>query len=101
MLTIFNRKELIVTLDFNCHANVRNILSENRISHAVKTINRLSRNKPAANTFYYSFEKTDTQKAVPFCALRETSGTNLNSTYEYKIYVHKNDFEKAKHLIGR
>lgn len=39
MITIFNRKELIVTVEMNRQAEVRNILSQNGIDYTVKTTN--------------------------------------------------------------
>ena len=39
MLTIFNRKELMVTMDSNRQAEIRRILSQNGIDYIVKTRN--------------------------------------------------------------
>ncbi len=39
MVTIFNRKELIVTMEMDRQSEVRNILSQNGIDYTVKTTN--------------------------------------------------------------
>ena len=37
MLTIFNRKELIVTMDIHRQAEIRDVLAQNGINYTVKT----------------------------------------------------------------
>ena len=39
MLTIFNRKELITTMDMQRQSNIRSILSANGIAYTVRTEN--------------------------------------------------------------
>lgn len=82
MLTIFNRKELIVTMEINRQSEVRDILSQNGIDYTVKTTNLQS---------------------SPILGNRRgrvgNFGINQDYSYEYKIYVHKKDFEKAVCLI--
>ena len=39
MITIFNRKELLITMDMNQQSNVRNILSANGIDYTTKVTN--------------------------------------------------------------
>ena len=82
MITVFNRKELIITMEMNRQAEVRNILSQNGIDYTVKTTNLqtaplLGSRMGRTNRYTY---RTD-------------------NSYEYKIYVHKKDFEKAVFLI--
>ena len=82
MITIFNRKELFITMDMGRQAEVCNNLSANGIKHTVKV--------------------TNLQRTAAFGWNRGrvgTFGVNLNHSYEYKIYVHKNDFEYALSLI--
>ena len=82
MLTIFNRKELIVTMEMNRQSEVRDILSQNGIDYTVKTTNL---------------------HASPILGNRRgrvgNFGINQDYSYEYKIYVHKKDFEKSVCLI--
>ncbi len=81
MLTIMNRKELLVTFDASEQARVRNILADHNLDYHIKTVNRLSPSPMAAGT-------------------RSRVGSLGNrDMYEYIIYVHKNDYEKALHLI--
>lgn len=77
MITILNRKELFITLDMKRQADIRNILSANNIEYTVKVknLNRLS-------------------KAGSF-------GIDLDYSTEYKIFVHKKDYDKALHLIHK
>ena len=82
MITIFNRKELLITMDMNQQSNVRNILSANGVDYTTKVTNLQSpsvfENKRGR---YGSF------------------GINQNYSYEYKIYVHKKDYDYALSLI--
>ena len=82
MITIFNRKELLITMDMNQQSNVRNILSANGVDYTTKVTNLQSpsvfENKRGR---YGSF------------------GINQNYSYEYKIYVHRKDFDYALSLI--
>ncbi|MBR5448063.1 MAG: hypothetical protein IKV40_06535, partial [Clostridia bacterium] len=67
MITIFNRKELLATLDMKRQADVREILSANGIDYIVKVTNRQSAaalGRGRAGTF----------------------GMNQVPIYEYKIY---------------
>ena len=82
MITVFNRKELIITMEMNRQAQVRDILSQNGIDYTVKT--------------------TNLQTAPIFGDRRGYTGSfgiNPDYSYEYKIYVHKKDYEKAAALI--
>lgn len=78
MLTIFNRRELLVTLSLERQAEVRKILSANGIDYTVKITNR----------------QGGIQRANMWSA-----GFNQNFSWEYKIYVHQKDLEYALHLI--
>lgn len=83
MVTIFNRRELILTLSMERQAEVRAILSTNRIDYQVKTTNLKNQ------------QTLDSRRAHA-----GSSGIFSDHSYEYKIYVHKRDYEKAKYLIG-
>ena len=83
MITIFNRKEVCITHDMNRQAKVRDILQANGIDYAVKVLNRKSPSPIGAGSR----------------ARTGTFGENLSLEYEYKIYVHKDDYEEAVHLI--
>ena len=83
MLTIFNRQELIITTNMNRQADIRIILSQNEIEYTVKTTNLQS------------------PTAIGSCrGKRGSFGSNQDCSYEYKIYVHKKDYDRAKWLIG-
>lgn len=79
MVTILNRRELILTLSMQRQADIRAILSANGIDYKVKTTNLQS-----------------SSQRVSRGSLRMDS----DHSYEYKIYVHKKDYEHAKHLIA-
>ena len=84
MITIFTRKELLITLDMKHQANVRDILTTNGIDYTVKVTNR--------------------QNAAILGSSRARTGSfgmNTNLSYEYKIYVHKKDYDRALHLIHK
>ena len=79
MITIFNRKELLITMDLNRQSTVRDILSANGIDYSVKVTNIQS--APINRSRFGSF------------------GANQNYSYEYKIFVHKKDYDYALYLI--
>ena len=85
MITIFNRKELCITFDFKEQARIRDVLTFNNIDFIIKTINRMSPSPMAAGSR----------------ARTGTFGQDTRTMYEYKIYVHKNDYEEAVHLIRK
>lgn len=79
MITVFNRKELIITMEMKRQAEVRDILSQNHIAYTVKTTNLHSARNMRGRTGSF--------------------GINPDYSYEYKIYVQKKDFERAAYLI--
>ena len=82
MITVFTRKELLVTFDLKRQSDVRDILSANGIRYIVKTTNR--------------------QNAAVLGSSRARGGSfgmNADFAYEYRIYVHKNDYDKAVRFI--
>lgn len=85
MITIFNRRELCVTFDTAEQARLRNLLADNKIDYSVKTINRMS---PSAMS-------TGERGRVG------TYGQDAGAMYEYKIYVHREDYARAKYLIEK
>ena len=85
MITIFNRKELYITFDMKEQARIRNILSMNKIDYIIKTVNCMSASPMAAGS----------RSRVG------TYGQNQNYMCEYKIYVHKTDYEKAAYLMRK
>ncbi len=80
MVTILNRRELILTLSMERQAAIRAILSANDIDYKIKTTNLQN-----------SSQRTS----------RGSLRTDSDRSYEYKIYVHKKDYEYAKHLISK
>lgn len=78
MITMFNRKELLLTTDIKRQVEVRDILSASGIDYTVKV--------------------TNLQRAAFLGGSRTRMGTvgiNHDHSYEYKIYVHKRDYEQA------
>ena len=85
MITIFNRKELCITYSMKEQAEIRNKLSQNNIAYSIRVINRMS---PSL------FGSGIRSRAGSF-------GQNMDFNYEYIIYVHKKDYEEAKHIINK
>ena len=82
MLTMFNRRELHMTYDMSDRVRVCDILRANGIDYRLKTTNTTSSamgGRRGGNTF----------------------GLNMDYAYEYKIYVHKNDYDRALYLIHK
>ena len=82
MITIFNRKELLVTMDMSRLASVRDVLSANGIEYTVKVTNLQAS----------SLIGSKRGRIGSF-------GVNQNYSYEYKIYVHKKDYGNALSLV--
>ncbi|MBE6114204.1 MAG: hypothetical protein E7191_03910 [Erysipelotrichaceae bacterium] len=85
MITLFNRKELLITYDMSTLAKVRTILESNNIEHKVRTTNTLS---PS------SFNSHTKTRGVPY-------GLDHSKTHEYKIYVKVSEYEKVFYLINK
>lgn len=85
MITIFNRKEVCVTYDMAEQARVRNILADNKIDYKVSAKNRMSPSPIATGAR----------------ARAGMVGQKTENMYEYKIYVHKSDFEHALNIIRK
>lgn len=83
MITIFNRKEVLLTMDMKRQADARRTLAENNIDYIVNTTNLLS--APIAGSGRMKFG---------------SGGVDMNYAYEYKIYVHRKDYDRAIWLIG-
>lgn len=82
MIIIFARRELVVTMDADRQTNVCQILASNGIKYSVKVTNFQS-----PNVFGSSRARTG------------CFGINQNYSYEYKIFVHKKDYDNALQLI--
>ena len=82
MINIFNRRELYITLELKQLVRIKQILEQNNIEYFTKTTNLQS------STFVGSDR-----------ARNGNLGINQNFSYEYRIFVHKTDFEKARFLI--
>lgn len=82
MLTLYNRKELLITMDMKRQSEVREILTAQGIEYKVQTTNRES---PTA---------FDRQRVYS-----GSLGIDQNQVYEYKIYVNKKDYDAAIGLI--
>ena len=75
MVTVFNRKELILTYSMELQAMVRDILSKHDIDYSISTMGNLWR----------------TTRGFGFNPVTQT---------EYKIYVRRKDYEKAVFLLN-
>ena len=83
LITIFNRKELIITFDMQRQAKIRDLMVQYSIPYSIKVINRKSPSPFDAGSR----------------ARTGTFGENLQLEYEYIIYVKKIDYEKANAII--
>lgn len=85
MITIFNRKELLITYDSKEQSEVRTILQDYKIKYDVKVKNLLS------PSIFSTSGRT-------YVGSRDT---DLTKSYEYKIYVKKSDYEEAIALLNK
>lgn len=82
MITIFNRAELLVIMDMKQQLDVRNILSANNIKYTVKVTNLQNAQVLGNNRAKYG-----------------NFGIKQDYSYEYKIFVHRNNYDKALRAI--
>ena len=83
MISVFNRKELLITYDMKVQNDVRTILYDHNIKYDVKVKNLLSPSPMHAGSRAHI----------------GSLGMDLTKSYEYKIYVKKADYERAVDLI--
>lgn len=79
MITIFNRKEFLITYDMKKQNEVRTILQNHKIEYSVKVKNLLSPTPVSAGSRAHA----------------GSLGVDIKKSYEYKIYVKKLDYERA------
>lgn len=85
MITIFNRKELLITYDMQKQSEVRTVLQNNGIKYDVKVLNLRSPSPLSSGSRAHI----------------AAFGEDISKSYEYKIYVKKSDYEKASALINQ
>ena len=84
MITVFNRKELIVTMSMDIQAKVRDVLATNNIDYSIKT-----KNLQASPWYANSRSRTG------------SLGINSDYSYEYKIFIRAEDYDIAQVLINQ
>lgn len=84
MITIFNRAEVFTTYSMQEQSEIRNLLTQQGIHYSLKTINRKSPSPMGSGSR----------------ARTGSFGEDLSKMYEYIFYVHKNEVEKAKHVVN-
>ena len=82
MITIFNRRELLITMNLARLSSIRDILDTNDIPYITKTTNLQSA----------SFMGSSRSRNGLF-------GIDQRFSYEYKIFVNKDDYNKAIQLV--
>lgn len=85
MISIFNRVEILVTMDLQKQAEVRQVLSRNGIEYKLKVTD-------LRNTS--SMPSGDRTRVGSY-------GEAAKYQYEYKIYVKKADKDQALYLINK
>lgn len=86
MITMFNRKEVLTTFSMGEFANARSILSEHHIPYVTKTVNMSGGNRMGMGGHRATWGSI---------------GENLDFSYQYYLYVHKKDYEKAYRLAAK
>lgn len=82
MWNILTQKELLLTLDMNRQAEVRETLSLHGIDYRIHTRNLQGSGLAGGES-----------------RRKGSFGVGQSYTYEYKIYVQKNEYERAKRLV--
>ena len=83
MITVFNRRSLYFGNDINEVNFIREILEINSVKYYYKVKNRM-------NDFGNRGSVRSTIGSL---------GNDITKMYEYEIFVHKNDFQRAEKLI--
>lgn len=83
MIALFNRCELTMTHSMKRQGEIRTLLAANGIDYRLKTRGQDD-----------SLTRTDIR------ARTGSAGIDPEHQYLYTFYVHKNDYEKARHVIG-
>ncbi len=83
MLTVFNRKELLTTWSMEEQVRVREVLAKNGIDYRIRTVNPSARSAAASS---------GRSRMGSF-------GVNSDCAYQYYIYVHRRDYDRARSLI--
>lgn len=83
MISIFHRVRIATTYDMNKQAKIRTVLAQNGIDYEIKSI-------------HHSHSSSLNAGAR---SMTGTMGENPAWEYEYIIYVHKKDQEKARYLL--
>ena len=85
MITVFNRESVYIGFDLQEFNRIREILVANQIDYAQKVNNHAGS---------WALEGTSRGRTGSF-------GQNKDYQYEYEVYVHKEDYKKAKYLIRK
>ena len=80
MICLFNRKELLITQSLEKRNNVCALLTQEQIPYTTRTRTG-------------SLTQPDRYRGVPFIS--------PDTTYEYRIYVHRKDYERAAFCLRR
>lgn len=83
MLTVFNRKELLTTWSMEEQIRVREVLAKNGIDYRIRTVNPSARSTAASSG----------RSRMGSC------GVNSDCAYQYYIYVHRRDYDRARAMI--
>jgi len=86
VITIFNRIEIFSTYSMTEQAKIRAILSQHSINYYIRIINTMS-----SSLF----------GGIGNRARTGSFGQNMDLNYQYIIYVHKRDYDIAKHVINK
>ena len=85
MITVLNRKSVYIGTNMQDFSRIRTLLSDNRIPYSQKTKNRMD-------------------QWTGHGTLRGRTGSlgqPSDTMYEYEVFVHQDDYEKAMHLIQK
>ncbi len=84
MIRFFNRKTVMITYDRSALETAQDMLRKDKIEYITQG-SSMSAEMGYMNTDMSNFD----------------SGMQPNRTIEYKIYVHRKDFNKAKNVLGQ
>lgn len=83
MITIFNRKNVYTGYDLKLYSDIRTLLADNHIPYKAGVKNRMGQ---------WTGHGTIRGRTGSF-------GQPSETMYEYEVFVHSNDYERAMYLI--
>lgn len=89
MIGFWNCREVYIGRDMKAFSQVRDALAAEGIDYTYRVKNSASRGIPTSEGMRGTVR-----------SYTGSAGTDLSKAYEYRVFVHKKDYEKARRLLA-